>query len=82
MTMWNYRLVDMTTPENPEDPWIEMREVFYNSQGEPCAHTKATMGGESMEELEANMDRFDRAFEQEVLTEEDFIGKFDEEGLH
>lgn len=82
MTSWNYRLVDMTTPDTANDPWIEMREVFYNSAGEPCGHTRATMGGETMEELEATMDRFDRAFELPVLVEDDFIGRFDEEGLH
>lgn len=82
MTHWNYRVVDMTMKEYPEEPWFEIREVFYNEKNEPCGHTKVSVGGEDMDEMELTMDRFDGAMQQPVLVQSDFIGKFNEESFH
>jgi len=48
---WNLRLVEMTDPEYPDDEYIEMREVFYDSMGKPLGHTTATMGGADRDEI-------------------------------
>jgi hypothetical protein len=48
---WNLRLVDMTDPQSPDDPFIEIREVFYDQVGKPLGHISATMGGENKEEV-------------------------------
>jgi hypothetical protein len=50
--MWNLRLVEMEDPEYPdEEPYMEIREVFYDQLGKPFGHTTATMGGESIEDI-------------------------------
>lgn len=48
---WNLRLVDLTDPEYPDDEYIEIREVFYDSMGKPLGHTAATMGGADRDEI-------------------------------
>jgi hypothetical protein len=48
---WNLRLVELTDPEYPDDEYIEIREVFYDSMGKPLGHTAATMGGADREEI-------------------------------
>ena len=48
---WNLRLVEMTDPEYPDDEYIEIREVFYDSMGKPLGHTAATMGGADRDEI-------------------------------
>jgi hypothetical protein len=46
---WNLRLVDMT--ETIDEPYIEIREVFYDQVGKPLGHTTATIGGENQKEI-------------------------------
>jgi hypothetical protein len=48
---WNLRLVELTDPEYPDDEYIEIREVFYDSMGKPLGHTVATMGGADRDEI-------------------------------
>ena len=48
---WNLRLVELTDPEYPDDEYIEIREVFYDSMGKPLGHTAATMGGADRDEI-------------------------------
>lgn len=48
---WNLRLVEMSDPDYPENPYIEIREVFYDQVGKPLGHTGATIGGENLEEI-------------------------------
>jgi hypothetical protein len=48
---WNLRLVKMSNEECPDDPYIEIREVFYDQLGKPLGHTVATAGGENAEEI-------------------------------
>ena len=48
---WNLRLVNMSNAECLDDPYIEIREVFYDQIGKPLGHTRATMGGENAEEI-------------------------------
>jgi hypothetical protein len=49
MSHWNYRLVKLNTPHGD---YFEVREVYYNDAGEPCAMTERAVGfgGETPEE--------------------------------
>ena len=44
---WNLRLVNM----GGDDPWVELREVFYDHKGNLLGHTTATISGENMDEI-------------------------------
>jgi hypothetical protein len=48
---WNLRLVSMGDKDFEEDPYIEIREVFYDPIGKPLGHTTATMSGEDTAEI-------------------------------
>jgi hypothetical protein len=41
----------MTDPQSPDDPFIEIREVFYDQVGKPLGHIPPTIGGENKEEV-------------------------------
>lgn len=80
---WNHRLVDMTS-ENNDEPFFEVCEVFYTDDGMPAGYAKASVCGESLEEVREEIARFTRALELPNLKPEDFIGKFrdDDEASH
>jgi len=67
---WNLRLVDMT--ESPDDPYIEIREVFYDQVGKPLGHTTATMGGEDQQEIRTYLEWALEALDKPILK---FKGK-------
>jgi hypothetical protein len=48
---WNLRLVEMTSTEYPEEPYIEIREVYYDQMGKPLGHSAAAMGGQDKDEI-------------------------------
>ena len=48
---WNLRLVSMGDEDFCEDPYVEIREVFYDTLGKPLGHTTATMSGEDAAEI-------------------------------
>jgi hypothetical protein len=62
---WNLRLVDMT--ETPDEPYIEIREVFYDQVGKPLGHTRATMGGEDQKEIKTYLEWALEALDKPVL---------------
>ena len=64
---WNLRLVNLTDPEYPEDDYIEIREVFYDTMGKPMGHTAATMGGENKTEIKNYLEWALEALEKPVL---------------
>ena len=47
--MWNLRLVHMVDESYPDEPYLEMREVFYDAMGKPMGHTTATVGSETVD---------------------------------
>ena len=47
---WNYRVVNCED-ETEGEPWVEIREVFYDTMGKPMGHTTATVGSESLSEM-------------------------------
>ena len=47
---WNHRIVDMSH-EKSGDPWFEIREVYYEEDGEVSGHTRICTGDETVEAL-------------------------------
>jgi hypothetical protein len=41
----------MIDAEFPSDPYVEVREVFYDTLGKPLGHTTATISGDSKDEV-------------------------------
>ena len=63
---WNLRLVNIT--ENPEESYIEIREVFYDALGKPLGHTTATISGENPEEIRTYLKWALEALDKPILT--------------
>ena len=61
---WNLRLVNMGV----EDPWVELREVFYDHIGKPIGHTTALVSGENVEEVKIYLTRAVEALDKPILT--------------
>jgi hypothetical protein len=53
---WNHRIVDMSH-ENGGDPWFEIREVYYEEDGEVSGHTRICTGHETVEGLISCLER-------------------------
>jgi hypothetical protein len=62
---WNLRLVEMT---DSDDPYLEIREVFYDTLGKPLGHTTATMSGEDNTEIRQYLMWALKALDKPVLT--------------
>jgi tetrahydromethanopterin S-methyltransferase subunit H len=65
---WNLRLVNMADPACPDDPWIEIREVFYDQVGKPLGHTSAPISGETKEEVATYLQWALEALDKPILT--------------
>ena len=75
---WNLRLVNM----GGDEPWVELREVFYDHVGKPMGHTTALVSSENVEEIKIYLTRAVEALDKPILTfgkENGNIGK-DSEG--
>jgi len=64
---WNLRLVEMTDPEFPDDPYIEIREVYYDQMGKPLGHSAATMGGADKKEIKQYLKWSMEALDKSIL---------------
>jgi len=64
---WNLRLVEMTDPQYPDDPYIEIREVYYDQIGKPLGHSVATMGGTDKDEIKTYLQWAMDALDKSVL---------------
>jgi len=65
---WNLRLVQMSNDERLNGVYIEIREVFYDNLGKPLGHTRATAGGENVEEVRQYLTWALEALDKPVLT--------------
>jgi len=65
-SFWNHRVVLM-----PDDGtgtrWYEVQEVYYNKRGEACGYCNSYIGGETMEELNEQIERHKRAADLPIL---------------
>ena len=78
-SFWNHRVVRM-----PDDglgsQWLEVQEVYYNRQGEPCGYCNSYVGGEDMTELEEQIERHAKALALPTLDSvTDFNNKWEDE---
>ena len=65
---WNLRLVQMFNDEYPDEIYVEIREVFYDTLGKPLGHTTATMSGEDAKEIKQYLTWSLEALDKPVLT--------------
>lgn len=76
---WNHRVVDMSK-DNDGEPWLEIQEVYYNEKGEPSAYCDPCIGGESIDEIQIQIQRFTECLAQPILNaEKDFVGSLVED---
>lgn len=78
-SFWNHRVVLM-----PDDglgnQWLEIQEVYYNQKGEPCGYCNSYVGGETMAELEEQIERHKKALALPTLDSATaFNNKWDED---
>ena len=64
---WNHRVVDCSH-DNGGEPWLTICEVYYNEREQPYAYCDPCTGGESIEELQTQVDRWARALEHPILN--------------
>jgi hypothetical protein len=57
----------MSNDECLDDLYIEIREVFYDQLGKPLGHTRATSGGENIEEIKRYLTWSLEALDKPVL---------------
>lgn len=74
---WNYRRVNIAPPD-AEEPWLEIREVYYNDDHVPTGHCSTATGGEDAETLRKTYELMAEAFDHPILQATDFIGKLKE----
>jgi len=65
---WNLRLVKTEDPDLPGEPYVEIREVYYDQLGKPLGHCLATMGGENIAEVKQYLLWSIEALDKPVLT--------------
>ena len=70
---WNLRLVMMVGAH--EEPYMELREVFYDDEGVPVGHSRASVGGENLDEVQQYLDRAHGGIMKPILRQGDFVGK-------
>jgi hypothetical protein len=58
----------MSNDECLDEEYIEIREVFYDNLGKPLGHTRATAGGENVEEVRQYLTWALEALDKPVLT--------------
>jgi hypothetical protein len=75
---WNHRLVDLSE-DNEGEPWLEVQEVYYNEKDEPCGYCDPCVGGETLDEVRTQVQRFAECIEQPILKKTDFVGKLTDE---
>jgi len=77
-SFWNHRVVRIPDPLG--ENWLEVQEVYYNKKGEPCGYCNSYVGGETMAELEEQIERHTKALALPTLdSATDFNHKWDED---
>jgi hypothetical protein len=76
MKNWNYRVIEFPAVGG-EPAWREMREVYYNDSGVPCAYGSIAHVGWDIEEDPAVpytiLDRMRAALDKPILHVHDFV---------
>jgi hypothetical protein len=75
-SFWNHRVVDLTS-KNDGDPFFLIQEVYYNEQGKPCGYCDPCLGGDNLDEIRTQIQRFTECLSQPILdASKDFNGNF------
>jgi hypothetical protein len=71
---WNHRILVKSTlnEKNELDPWLEIVEVYYRDDGELLGFADICKGSETLAGLKAHFTRIMEAFDQPMLTLNDF----------
>ena len=70
--MWNYRIVQIVEDEME---FVEIAEVFYDSENVPYSYGEATVWGDKIEELAEQLNLMKLALQKPVLHfPKDFTG--------
>ena len=69
--MWNLRVVHMVDENYPDQPYFEVREVFYDAMGKPMGHTTATVGSETIDDIKQYLEWIKEAISKPVLKFKD-----------
>ena len=73
---WNYRVIEFDNAA-PEPPHREIREVYYNDQGQPCAYGNVGQLVWSVDDIDAPhtiLENMRGALEKPILLAKDFDG--------
>ena len=71
---WNHRVVK--TVDTFGEDYYEVCEVYYNEKDEPCGYCDAHVGGDNLEEIKVQIERFTRALEHPILNADEIKGEF------
>ena len=63
--MWNHRIV--STVDEMGSEYLELVEVFYDSDGMPYAYGVATIGSEDVDGLYTQVERFKKSLDLPIL---------------
>jgi hypothetical protein len=70
---WNHRIV--STIDETGSEYLELVEVFYDSDGHPYAYGRATIGGEDVDGLYTQVEWFKKSLDLPILKyPENFTG--------
>ena len=82
-SFWNHRVVDLTS-KNGGDAFFLIQEVYYDRQGKPCGYCDPCLGGDNLDEIRTQIQRFTDCLSQPILdADKDFDGNImaDENGV-
>mgnify|MGYP003340372287 CR=1 FL=1 len=71
---WNYRLIDLSH-ENAGDPWLDVKEVYYDDDESLQGYADVSLGSEDVDGLRETLTRMLEALDKPVLKIEDFKGE-------
>jgi hypothetical protein len=54
----------------PDEEWYEIKEVYYNEKDQPCGYADPCLGGESLEEIKKQIERFSNCLNNPILDSE------------
>lgn len=70
---WNYRVVKINGGESDfDEPYYEMKEVYYNRDGSLAGYCDATVSGSTFEEVIEVLDQMKADAHRAVIDEEEF----------
>jgi len=77
---WNHRVVQIVDPKFPEEVFFEVQEVYYNDKDQPCGYCDPCVGGENLDEIKLQIERFAECLNKPILISNvDFNHEYDAE---